>query len=78
MDAGWGIISRVAPDAQLEQEAGKIIQRLAINAPLSLKAMKALIIRELLLEMVSLTKMSMSWWLGHEVAKMQRKESQQG
>ena len=42
-----GIISRVAPDAQLEQEAGKIIQRLAINAPLSLKAMKALIIREL-------------------------------
>ena len=51
MPSSWmldkGIISRVAPDAQLEQEAGKIIQRLAINAPLSLKAMKALIIREL-------------------------------
>ena len=51
MSSSWmldkGIISRVAPDAQLEQEAGKIIQRLAINAPLSLKAMKALIIREL-------------------------------
>ena len=31
----------------MEQEASKIIQRLAINAPLSLKAMKALIIREL-------------------------------
>ena len=51
MPSSWmldkGIISRVVPDAQLEQEAGKIIQRLAINAPLSLKAMKALIIREL-------------------------------
>ena len=51
MPSSWmldkGIINRVAPDAQLEQEADKIIQRLAINAPLSLKAMKALIIREL-------------------------------
>ena len=51
MPSSWmldkGIICRVAPDAHLEQEASKIIQRLAINAPLSLKAMKALIIREL-------------------------------
>ncbi len=41
------IISRVAPEECLEQEANKIIKRLAKNAPLSLKAMKALIIREL-------------------------------
>ena len=54
-----GIISRVAPDAQLEQVAGKIIQRLAINAPLSLKAMKALIIRELAFRAVSYTHLTL-------------------
>ena len=42
-----GIISRVAPPAELEAAAAKIIDRLAANAPLSLKAMKALILRQL-------------------------------
>ena len=42
-----GIISRaVAPD-QLESTAEAIINRLAANAPLSLKAMKALLVREM-------------------------------
>ena len=51
MSAAWmlqkGIISRVVPDNELDIEAEKIIDRLASNAPLSLRAMKALIIREL-------------------------------
>jgi enoyl-CoA hydratase/carnithine racemase len=42
-----GLIARcVAPDA-LEAEAAKVIDRLANNAPLSLKAMKALTVRQL-------------------------------
>ena len=51
MPARWmfdrGLIARVAPEDRLEVEAGKIIDRLSANAPLSLKAMKALIVREL-------------------------------
>jgi enoyl-CoA hydratase/carnithine racemase len=42
-----GIIARCAPPDALEAEARKIIDRLAANAPLSLKAMKALIVRQL-------------------------------
>lgn len=42
-----GIISRVAPPAELDAAAAKIIDRLAANAPLSLKAMKALLVREM-------------------------------
>jgi len=51
MPATWmadrGIICLAVPDEQLDREAGKIIDRLAANAPLSLRAMKALIVREL-------------------------------
>lgn len=42
-----GIISRIAEPDQLEEEAQKVIRRLAANAPLSLKAMKALLVREM-------------------------------
>lgn len=51
MPARWmydrGVIGRVVPEDQLDAEAGKIIDRLSANAPLSLRAMKALIVREL-------------------------------
>ena len=51
MSARWmydrGVIGRVVSEDQLNAEAGKIIDRLAANAPLSLRAMKALIVREL-------------------------------
>jgi enoyl-CoA hydratase/carnithine racemase len=42
-----GLIARVAPMAQLDQAATAIITRLAANAPLSLRAMKALLVREM-------------------------------
>jgi len=42
-----GVISHVAEPADLETVAGDVIERLANNAPLSLKAMKALIVRQL-------------------------------
>lgn len=42
-----GVIARVAPPDQLEAEAQAVIQRLSANAPLSLKAMKALLVREM-------------------------------
>lgn len=42
-----GIISRVAEPDELDAEAQKVIDRLAANAPLSLKAMKALLVREM-------------------------------
>jgi len=42
-----GIISHVAPPEELEATAGRVIDRLAANAPLSLKAMKAVIVREM-------------------------------
>ncbi len=40
-----GIIARVAPPEELDAAAQAIIDRLAANAPLSLKAMKALLVR---------------------------------
>ena len=43
-----GVISRVAPPDGLELEAAAVIDRLAANAPLSLRAMKALLVREML------------------------------
>jgi enoyl-CoA hydratase/carnithine racemase len=42
-----GIISRVAAPERLEAEARAVIDRLANNAPLSLRAMKALLVREM-------------------------------
>jgi enoyl-CoA hydratase/carnithine racemase len=42
-----GVISHVAEPGDLDQVAGEVVQRLAANAPLSLKAMKALIVREM-------------------------------
>jgi enoyl-CoA hydratase/carnithine racemase len=42
-----GVISHVAEPGDLDRVAGEVIQRLANNAPLSLKAMKALIVREM-------------------------------
>ena len=42
-----GVIARVAPADELEASAAQIIDRLAKNAPLSLRAMKALIVREM-------------------------------
>lgn len=42
-----GLIARCVPAEQLEVEAGQVIDRLAANAPLSLKAMKALTVRQL-------------------------------
>jgi enoyl-CoA hydratase/carnithine racemase len=42
-----GAISFVAEPAELEAEASRVIDRLAANAPLSLRAMKALIGREM-------------------------------
>lgn len=42
-----GIISRVAPATKLDKTAQVIIDRLAANAPLSLRAMKALLVREM-------------------------------
>ena len=42
-----GVIARVAPPEALESAAAAIIDRLAANAPLSLKAMKALLVREM-------------------------------
>jgi enoyl-CoA hydratase/carnithine racemase len=42
-----GIISHIAEAEDLDIVAGHVIQRLAANAPLSLKAMKALIVREM-------------------------------
>jgi len=42
-----GLISHIARPEELESAAAKVIERLAENAPLSLKAMKALINREM-------------------------------
>lgn len=42
-----GVISHIAEPSELESTALSVIQRLADNAPLSLKAMKALIVREM-------------------------------
>ena len=42
-----GAIARVAEEESLEEAAEQIIDRLARNAPLSLRAMKALLVREM-------------------------------
>jgi len=42
-----GLIARVAAPEDFEAEAQKVIDRLAANAPLSLKAMKALLVRQM-------------------------------
>jgi enoyl-CoA hydratase/carnithine racemase len=42
-----GVISHLAGPADLEATAQNVVQRLADNAPLSLRAMKALIVREM-------------------------------
>ena len=42
-----GLIARCVPAGDLEAEASKVIGRLAANAPLSLKAMKALTVRQM-------------------------------
>ena len=42
-----GIIAEIAEPAELEAKASAVIERLASNAPLSLKAMKAAILREM-------------------------------
>lgn len=42
-----GVISRVVSPAELEAEAERVIQRLAANAPLSLRAMKSVLVREM-------------------------------
>ena len=42
-----GIIARAVPAAELDEVAAAIIDRLAANAPLSLRAMKALLLREM-------------------------------
>ena len=42
-----GLIARCVPAEDLDVEAAKVIDRLAANAPLSLKAMKALTVRQL-------------------------------
>jgi len=42
-----GLIARVSPPEGLDAAADAVIQRLAANAPLSLRAMKALLVREM-------------------------------
>jgi enoyl-CoA hydratase/carnithine racemase len=42
-----GVISHICEPAELERVADEVIQRLSENAPLSLKAMKALIVRQM-------------------------------
>jgi enoyl-CoA hydratase/carnithine racemase len=42
-----GVIARCVPPGDLDAEASAIIDRLAANAPLSLRAMKALLVREM-------------------------------
>jgi len=43
----WGVIARVANAEELEEAADAVIDRLTKNAPLGLRAMKALIVREM-------------------------------
>lgn len=45
--AELGLILRSVPDDALETEAGKVIDRLAANAPLSLRAMKGVLTRQM-------------------------------
>lgn len=43
----WNVIARAVPPSELDAAAQAIIDRLAANAPLSLRAMKALLVREM-------------------------------
>jgi len=43
----YGLISHIASPEELDRVAGSVIDRLSANAPLSLKAMKAVIVREM-------------------------------
>lgn len=43
----WNVIARAVSPEELDAAAGAIIERLAANAPLSLRAMKALLVREM-------------------------------
>ena len=43
----WGVIAKVASADELDETAAAIVDRLSRNAPLSLRAMKALIVREM-------------------------------
>jgi len=45
--ADLGMILRSVPDADLDAEAQRVIDRLAANAPLSLRAMKAVLTRQM-------------------------------
>jgi enoyl-CoA hydratase/carnithine racemase len=45
--AELGVISRAVPPHELDAVAGAVVGRLAANAPLSLRAMKALLVREM-------------------------------
>jgi hypothetical protein len=56
-----GLIARCVPAGQLEAEAAKVIDRLAANAPLSLKAMKAVTVRQLEFRAGIPTTMSTPW-----------------
>ena len=51
MPASWmhekGIIHAVAPAEELEARAGQLIDRLAQNAPLSMRTMKQILVREM-------------------------------
>jgi enoyl-CoA hydratase/carnithine racemase len=42
-----GLIARCVPAANLEAEAARVIDRIAANAPLSLRAMKAMAVRQM-------------------------------
>ena len=42
-----GLIARCVPPDGLEAEAARVVERLAANAPLSMKAMKALTVRQM-------------------------------
>ena len=42
-----GLIARLAPPEELEAETAKIVDRLAANAPLSVKTMKKILVREM-------------------------------
>jgi enoyl-CoA hydratase/carnithine racemase len=51
LSAEWmydnGLIARIAEPERLEEAAAKIVDRLAANAPLSLRAMKKILVREM-------------------------------
>ena len=60
----WASSRTCAEPAELEAVAGAVIERLAANAPLSLRAMKALIVREMAFRDGSPTRTSTRWSSG--------------